>query len=238
MPAPPLAPGGAAIVTGPVALTAGTIPASAFWAEPSCAAKAASGTPPDRRRDMCAPGGNFCPRNSGRIRGDRFARDRLGRLAARGACAATLPASCGPESCVRHGANVFSPCGRATMALSFSRCVRIRVLLKAAARKAILPLAGKRSADRRIQTESASAEEFAQTPQTLCRAARAALPARHGRWGTGPLASRRSTAALRQAAKLDSAPGRASWHHRIQTGGPSPAPVQRAPRSPVTRRTG
>ncbi len=36
---------------------------------------------------------------------------------------------------------------------------------------------------------------------------------------------------------LDSAPGRASWNHRIQTGGPSPAPVQRAPRSPVTRRT-
>jgi hypothetical protein len=30
MPEPPLAPGGAAIVTGPVALTAGTIPASAF----------------------------------------------------------------------------------------------------------------------------------------------------------------------------------------------------------------
>jgi hypothetical protein len=27
--------------------------------------------------------------------------------------------------------------------------------------------------------------------------------------------------------------GRASWNHRIQTGGPSPAPVQRAPRSPA-----
>ena len=26
--------------------------------------------------------------------------------------------------------------------------------------------------------------------------------------------------------------GRASWNHRMQTGGPSPAPVQRAPRSP------
>ena len=26
--------------------------------------------------------------------------------------------------------------------------------------------------------------------------------------------------------------GRASWNHRIQTGGPSPAPVQRAPRRP------
>jgi hypothetical protein len=28
-------------------------------------------------------------------------------------------------------------------------------------------------------------------------------------------------------------PGRASWNHRMQTGGPSPAPVQRAPRSPT-----
>ena len=36
---------------------------------------------------------------------------------------------------------------------------------------------------------------------------------------------------------LDSAPGRASWNHRIQTGGPSPAPVQPAPGSPITRRT-
>jgi hypothetical protein len=35
-----------------------------------------------------------------------------------------------------------------------------------------------------------------------------------------------------------SSPGRASWDYRVQTGGPSPAPVQRAPRSPVTRRTG
>src|SRR6202044_1995601 len=27
--------------------------------------------------------------------------------------------------------------------------------------------------------------------------------------------------------------GRASWNHRMQTGGPSPEPVQRAPRSPT-----
>jgi hypothetical protein len=32
---------------------------------------------------------------------------------------------------------------------------------------------------------------------------------------------------------LGSAPGRASWNYRVQTGGPSPAPVQRAPRGPV-----
>ena len=32
---------------------------------------------------------------------------------------------------------------------------------------------------------------------------------------------------------LSSASGRVSWNHRVQTGGPSPAPVQRAPRGPV-----
>ena len=53
----------------------------------------------------------------------------------------------------------------------------------------------------------------------------------------GALAFRRSTAVMRRGPYLDSAPGRASWNHRIQTGGPSPAPVQPAPGSPVTRRT-
>jgi hypothetical protein len=55
--------------------------------------------------------------------------------------------------------------------------------------------------------------------------------------GAGALAFRRPTAALRRiSSRLGS--GRASWNHRMQAGGPSPAPVQRAPRSPDTRRTG
>src|ERR1700688_5297985 len=37
----------------------------------------------------------------------------------------------------------------------------------------------------------------------------------------------------RHAVTPDSAPGRVSWNRRVQTGGPSPAPVQRAPRGPV-----
>src|SRR3984957_8279596 len=37
----------------------------------------------------------------------------------------------------------------------------------------------------------------------------------------------------RQVFNPDSAPGRVSWSRRVQTGGPSPAPVQRAPRGPV-----
>jgi len=37
---------------------------------------------------------------------------------------------------------------------------------------------------------------------------------------------------------LGSAPGRASWNYRVQTGGPSPAPVQRAPRGQARARPG
>jgi hypothetical protein len=37
---------------------------------------------------------------------------------------------------------------------------------------------------------------------------------------------------------LGSARASASWNHRMQTGGPSPAPVQRAPRRPALGRTG
>ena len=48
----------------------------------------------------------------------------------------------------------------------------------------------------------------------------------------GALAFRRPTAALR-GFHPGSASGRASWNHRMQAGGPSPAPVQRAPRSPT-----
>jgi hypothetical protein len=49
---------------------------------------------------------------------------------------------------------------------------------------------------------------------------------------SGPLAFRRSSAVMRRDhSRLG--PGRASWNHRMQTGGPSPAPVQRAPRSPT-----
>jgi hypothetical protein len=55
--------------------------------------------------------------------------------------------------------------------------------------------------------------------------------------GAGALAFRRPTAARRRISTRLGL-GRASWNHRMQAGGPSPAPVQRAPRSPDTRRTG
>ena len=48
-----------------------------------------------------------------------------------------------------------------------------------------------------------------------------------------PLAFRRSSAVMRRDFLSQLGLGRASWNHRMQTGGPSPTPVQRAPRSPT-----
>jgi hypothetical protein len=58
---------------------------------------------------------------------------------------------------------------------------------------------------------------------------------RCGRRGRGPISgTARLSALLRgHAPGTRLGPGRASWNHRMQTGGPSPAPVQRAPRSPA-----
>jgi hypothetical protein len=53
-----------------------------------------------------------------------------------------------------------------------------------------------------------------------------------------PLAFRRSSAVMRWGYSPQLGLGRASWNRRMQTGGPSPTPVQQAPCSPITRRTG
>jgi len=53
----------------------------------------------------------------------------------------------------------------------------------------------------------------------------------------GALALRRPPRSCAEGVTLRLGPGRASWNHRVQTGGPSPAPVQPAPGSPITRRT-
>jgi len=95
---------------------------------------------------------------------------------------------------------------------------------------------GRRSADRRTTGFRPAAERKA------CQRVRRALrspPGPHWR-GTKEAARSPFGAPPRSCAgvlSLDSVPGRASWNHRIQTGEPSPAPVQPAPGSPVTRRT-
>ena len=84
---------------------------------------------------------------------------------------------------------------------------------------------GRRSAERRTKVQGSRTRKTARPdwPRSCKRTAR--LPALHRGHAPGTLHPQLG-------------PGRASWNHRIQTGGPSPAPVQRAPRSPVTRRTG
>src|SRR5438105_8437204 len=62
------------------------------------------------------------------------------------------------------------------------------------------------------------------------------LPPDYARARQRPCGAARLSALHRgthRALTLGSTPGRASWNYRVQTGGPSPAPVQRAPRGPV-----
>src|ERR1700733_4669246 len=75
------------------------------------------------------------------------------------------------------------------------------------------PQRGRRSAERRTNGCRASMREAQPRPDKRDRSPFGAPP--------------RSCAGTRLGL------GRASWNHRMQTGGPSPAPVQRAPRSPA-----
>jgi hypothetical protein len=92
----------------------------------------------------------------------------------------------------------------------------------------------KREAERRkAQTKSAAPHEQMSPPARASGAARATDDplARTARFGRARLSALHRGA--RQAVTPDSTSGRASWNHRVQTGGPSPMPVQRAPRGPV-----
>jgi hypothetical protein len=114
--------------------------------------------------------------------------------------------------------------------------LRIRALLHALRRPFHGPplKEGRRSADKRIHWSPPRRRK----KSLPAYAASAIAPLPHGAGSNGgALAFRRPTAVMRRGTYLDSVPGRASWNHRIQTGGPSPAPVQPAPGSPVTRRT-
>ena len=95
---------------------------------------------------------------------------------------------------------------------------------------------GRRSAKRRTTGFRPAAENKA------CQRMRRALHSPLVRIGAELKRRRARLSALHRGhaprvLSLDSVPGRASWNHRIQTGEPSPAPVQPAPGSPVTRRT-
>jgi hypothetical protein len=116
-------------------------------------------------------------------------------------------------------------------ASSFSRCAFASESCHATARKPVQLSSSKRREAERRQTHR-GVRIAAASPRCwrkLSAVRRAPLRARSP-FGAPP----RHIAGV----ATDSAPGRASWNHRMQSGGPSPAPVQRAPRSPITRRTG
>jgi hypothetical protein len=71
-----------------------------------------------------------------------------------------------------------------------------------------------------------SAPHIQTSPLEYARARKRALSEARSPSGASPRHSPRLL-------PLGSAPGRASWNYRVRTGGPSPAPVQRAPRGPV-----
>ena len=113
----------------------------------------------------------------------------------------------------------------------------IRALLHALRKPFHVPPLKRREAERRQAHHGFRPAAEKKACQRMRRAP--SLPPANGAGSNGgALAFRRPTAVMRRGSlSLDSAPGRASWNHRIQTGGPSPAPVQPAPGSPVTRRT-
>ncbi len=119
----------------------------------------------------------------------------------------------------------------------FSRCTFASEFCLHALRKPFVPPSKKEGGGAPISA-STGVRPAAQKESLPAYAASAIAFSRNSAGSNGgALAFRRPTAALRRGPYLDSVPGRASWNHRIQTGGPSPAPVQPAPGSPVTRPT-
>jgi len=88
---------------------------------------------------------------------------------------------------------------------------------------------GRRSADRRVQEPHRIAMRRASVLHPPCGGPRPPGPQKMERARSPFGAPPRHPRFFRP--RLGS--GRASWNHRMQTGGPSPAPVQRAPRGPT-----
>ena len=119
----------------------------------------------------------------------------------------------------------------------FSRCTFASEFCLHALRKPFVPPSKKEGGGAPISASTGVRPAAERKPASVCGERHRFLPRTVRDQSGGALAFRRPTAVMRRGPYLDSAPGRASWNHRIQTGGPSPAPVQPAPGSPVTRRT-
>ena len=119
----------------------------------------------------------------------------------------------------------------------FSGCTFASEFCLHALRKPFVPPSNKEGGGAPISASTGVRPAAERKPASVCGERHRFLPRTVRDQSGGALAFRRPTAVMRRGPYLDSAPGRASWNHRIQTGGPSPAPVQPAPGSPVTRRT-
>ena len=118
--------------------------------------------------------------------------------------------------------------------LAMRLCIRV-LLTPLQESPSCLPLKeGRRSAERRT---TGSAPPQKEKPASVCGEHHRLSPANAGSKRRRPRLSAPHRGHAPRGLTLNSAPGRASWNHRIQTGGPSPAPVQPAPGSPITRRT-
>jgi hypothetical protein len=132
---------------------------------------------------------------------------------------ARSPVGAGDRFCPR-GTILTARGGNGAQHKSFSRRIRARALQRTA---------------RNFSSRQRGEAERRQAHQPLSAPRIQALP-RCGR-GSAPSGARSPLGATPRHSPrllpLGSAPGRASWNYRVQTGGPSPAPVQRAPRGPV-----
>jgi len=95
----------------------------------------------------------------------------------------------------------------------------------------------RRSADKRIHWSPPRGRKES-LPAYAASTGFVALPHRGSLSKRRPRLSAPHRGSAPKVSPSDSALGRASWNRRVQTGGPSPAPVQRAPRTPITRRRG
>ncbi len=215
----------------PAGLRSGRRLGGGSWASSSPAATASPRMRSDRRWSRSGCGGTFYSRRTGTIPGSRIARVLPSRRAPRAAAPATVRASSGPESCVCPSL----PC--------FSRRRAYRTRATMTTSKIVLATRSRPSFANDNEIDFAPGKnEGGEAPKGACqplprhtdKPCRSPMPGR----GSAPKAGARSPsgATPRHSPRLlplGSAPGRASWNYRVQTGGPSPAPVQRAPRGPV-----
>src|SRR5579862_2441690 len=116
---------------------------------------------------------------------------------------------------------------------------RIRALPRKRREKPSQKASPRNSSLKRREAERREAHHRAASKSDAARALSPVFPLREDRGRAGPQKMERARSPFGAPPrhprffKPRLGSGRASWNHRMQTGGPSPAPVQRAPRGPT-----